>query len=55
MVENDFAIMSASRIWPEGVITVVVSSTDLGDEMTAKAVIQILLPINRLRRLSNER
>lgn len=43
---NDFAVMIASQICPEVVITAVVIATDVYDEMTANALVQVSLLID---------
>lgn len=54
MPENDFVLMTAGQVWPEGVITAIVISTILGDEMTANTFVQLSFLLGSEQRFLDE-
>lgn len=54
VAENDFVVMTADQVWTEGIITVIVIATDVGDEMIANALVQLSMPFDNEHRLSDQ-
>lgn len=52
--ENDFTVITADEVSLEDVITAIVISTDIWDEMTSNAFVQMLLPFDKESRISDK-
>lgn len=46
MCENGFEVMTVCEMWPKDVIITVVIATDVEDETTANALIQMVIDSN---------